>query len=133
MSSFPQSDWIQYQTGETVEVLWNASDATTFTCNGVTVGGQNCTSCSICDFKFIPSDGTSATVIESLTISSDCTNVPDGRNAVCEDYTPLFYPLNVSEPPRCVWRVSAIRTRLLTHIDLFSLSPIGVKDIGVGI
>jgi hypothetical protein len=95
MSSFPQADWKQYETGQEVEVSWNASDATTFACNDVTVNGSSCSSCAICEFVFIASDGNSTVVFEKFMLSADCTNLPNGRNAVCEDFTPVFYPLLV--------------------------------------
>jgi hypothetical protein len=83
----------QYETGETVEVLWNVTSPSSYLCESVALNGQSCTTCSICNFTAVANS--SSIVIESLKISSDCTNLPNGRNAICEDYKPVFYPLLV--------------------------------------
>jgi hypothetical protein len=91
MTQVPVAEWPLHETGEKVIVKWDEANTT---CHGVDVNGQACNSCSFCDAQLTMKNSTLVTT--ELQLSADCSNVASGRNVVCEDVTPLFYPLQVS-------------------------------------
>jgi hypothetical protein len=110
LSTYNNSEWNNYKTGEYVDVSWNKTDTGRMNCNDVSVNGQKCSSCSICDFIFVAATGTSAVVIQTLKLSADCSNLASGRNAVCEDYLPVFYPKEVRLVCRGKYKVLLLLT-----------------------
>jgi hypothetical protein len=71
-------------TGEKIVVEWDQSGV----CQSVSTHNGTCSSCSTCGSP----SGTWGTNTFMATFSADCTNLANGRNVVCEDLYPVFYP-----------------------------------------
>ena len=84
-----------YETGEEITISWNVTCGNSTVCNSVSINEISCHSCSVSEFAYVSSGGSSTGMIQSMTITADCSNMWFGRILSEHDYLPVVYPVEV--------------------------------------